>query len=77
MDEVGIYDQNVAPPAMEVLKFYADQGLVDLRKSNYIPEGHKQYLLHGSPVSFFLFIRVFTKKHCFYKVEKFFFLLPV
>ena len=51
VDTIGIYDQNVANPAMKVLRTYVDEGLVELWKSDYIPHGPKQYLLHGSPVS--------------------------
>ncbi|ESO02360.1 hypothetical protein HELRODRAFT_188674 [Helobdella robusta] len=50
VDVIGFYDMEIDEPAMAVLKHYAEEGLVDLRRSDYIPNGPQQYMLHGSPV---------------------------
>lgn len=52
VSRVGVYDLSIDPgPGLEVLRHYAREGLVELRKTDSLPvPGGSQYLLHGSPV---------------------------
>lgn len=52
VSRIGVYDMSVeAGLGLEVLRHYAREGFIELRKTDALPvPGRSQYLLHGSPV---------------------------